>query len=105
VTAPDQAWVADSTYVRLPTTCVYLACLLDAYSRRCVGWKLARQIATHLTLAALELALAKRQPASGVLHQSDRGVQYASLDYVARLEPAGARADVCQGQPLRQCQG
>lgn len=58
MTAPDQAWVADITSVRLPTTFVYLACLLDAYSRRCIGWKLSRQIATRLMLDALELALA-----------------------------------------------
>ncbi len=63
VTAPSQAWVADITYVRLPTTFVYLACLLDAFSRRCVGWKsgkLSRQIDTHLTLDALEVALRQR---------------------------------------------
>lgn len=54
LSAPDQAWVADSTSVRLPTTCVYLACLLDAFSRRCIGWTRSRQIDTRLTLDALE---------------------------------------------------
>ena len=100
LTAPDQAWVADITYVRLPTTFVYLACLLDAYSRRCIGWKLSRQIDTWLTLDALEVALAQRQPAPGLIHHSDRGVQYASLDYVARLEQVGARVSMsAKGNP------
>jgi transposase InsO family protein len=76
----DQAWVADITYIRLPTTVVYLACLLDAYSRRCVGWQLSRHIDTRLTLAALERALAARRPAAGLIHHSDQGVQYASAD-------------------------
>jgi putative transposase len=87
----NQAWVADITYIRLPTTFVYLACLLDACSRRCIGWRLSRQIDTALTLAALEMAIAQRQPAPGLLHHSDRGVQYASTAYVARLEQIGAR--------------
>jgi transposase InsO family protein len=100
VSAPNQAWVADITYVRLPTSFVYLACVLDAYSRRCVGWKLARQIDTQLTLDALEMALAQRQPAPGLIHHSDRGVQYASLAYVARLEQAGARVSMsAKGNP------
>lgn len=89
--APDQAWVADITYIRLPTAFVYLACLLDAYSRRCVGWHLSRAIDTRLTLAALDRALALRRPAAGLIHHADRGVQYASAEYVARLEGAGAR--------------
>jgi putative transposase len=91
LTAPDQAWVADITYIRLPAAFVYLACVLDAYSRRCVGWHLARTIDTALTLAALDRALALRQPAPGLIHHSDRGVQYASGDYVARLAAAGAQ--------------
>jgi putative transposase len=100
LSAPNQAWVADITYVRLPTSFVYLACVLDAYSRRCVGWKLSRQIDTHLTLAALEMALTQRQPASGLIHHSDRGVQYASLAYVARREQADARVSMsAKGNP------
>ena len=90
----------DITYVRLPTTFVYLACLLDAYSRRCIGWKLSRLIDTRLTLDALEMALAQRCPSPGRIHHSDRGVQYASLDYVARLEQAGARVSMsAKGNP------
>ncbi len=90
-TGLNQAWVADITYIRLPTTFVYLACVLDAYSRRCVGWHLSRQIDTALTLAALDHALARRQPPVGFVHHLDRGVQYASSAYIARLEGAGAR--------------
>ncbi|HET8764475.1 MAG TPA: IS3 family transposase [Rhodanobacter sp.] len=87
---PDQAWVADITYIRLPTTFVYLAAILDAFSRRCVGWQLSRHIDTTLALAALEQALADRCPAAGLIHHSDQGVQYASTAYVERLAAAGA---------------
>jgi putative transposase len=82
---PDQVWVADITYIRLPTTFAYLACVLDAWSRRCIGWTLSRTIDTTLTLSALERALAVRHPAPGVIHHSDRGVQYASAAYIVRL--------------------
>jgi putative transposase len=75
LTAPDHAWVADITYIRLPTTFVYLACVLDAYSRRCLGWQLSHAIDTRLTLAALDDAVASRQPAPGMIHHSDREVQ------------------------------
>jgi len=88
---PNQAWVADITYIRLPTTFCYLATLLDAYSRLVVGWELAARIDTDLTLGALERALATRRPAPGWIHHSDHGVQYASTRYVARLEAAGAQ--------------
>jgi putative transposase len=91
---PDQAWVADITYIRLPTTFVYLACVLDAWSRRCVGWRLSRSIDTTLTLGALDQALTKRRPAPGLIHHSDRGVQYASAAYIARLDEAGARVSM-----------
>ena len=85
----DQAWLSDITYVRLPTAFCYLATILDAYSRRCVGWHLSRFIDTRLTLSALEMALGTRRPAAGVIHHSDQGVQYASSEYVLRLEEAG----------------
>lgn len=94
LTRIDQAWVADITYIRLPTTFVYLAAILDACSRRCVGWKLSRRIDTELALAALDDALTCRQPAAGLIHHSDRGVQYASAAYVARLESIGARVSM-----------
>lgn len=100
LSAPNQAWVADITYVRLPTSFVYLACVLDAYSRRCLGWKLSRQIDTQLTLDALAMALTQRQPAPGLIHHSDRGVQYASFAYVARLQQAGAHVSMsAKGNP------
>jgi putative transposase len=77
--------------VRLPEAFCYLAAILDAYSRRCVGWRLSRQMSTSLTLSALEMALATRRPSSGLIHHSDRGVQYASSEYVVRLQEAGAQ--------------
>jgi len=87
----NQAWVADITYIRLPTTFCYLAAILDAWSRRCVGWELSLWIDTDLTLAALERAIAGRDPAPGLIHHSDHGVQYASTRYVDRLEAIGAQ--------------
>lgn len=100
ITQLDQVWVADITYIRLPAAFVYLACILDACSRRCIGWQLARTIDTQLTLAALERALATRRPSAGLIHHSDRGVQYASADYVARLEDAGCRISMsAKGNP------
>jgi len=97
---PDQAWVADITYIRLPTTFAYLACVLDAWSRRCVGWQLSRAIDTALTLAALDRALAARRPPAGLIHHSDRGVQYASAAYTARLLEAGAHVSMsASGNP------
>lgn len=98
--APDRAWVADITYIRLPTTFVYLAAILDAFSRRCVGWALSRRIDTDLTVAALEMALAQRRPAPGFIHHSDRGVQYANAEYIARLEGVGTRISMAaRGNP------
>jgi len=87
----DQAWISDITYIRVPTSFCYLAAILDAYSRRCVGWCLSRSIDTRLTLRALEMALTARRPSAGLIHHSDRGVQYASCEYVSRLEEVGAR--------------
>ena len=91
LTAPDQAWVADLTYIRLRSAFVYLACILDACSRRCVGWHLSRDMTTQLTLAALRQAIEQRHPPPGLIHHSDRGVQYASHDYVEQLEQIGAQ--------------
>lgn len=90
VTHLDQVWVVDMTYIRLPQGFVYLACVLDAFSRRVIGWHLSRDIDTRLTLAALNQALAARCPQAGLIHHSDRGVQYASADYLARLSEIGA---------------
>jgi putative transposase len=97
---PNQAWVADITYIRLPTAFVYLACVLDAWSRRCIGWQLSRTIDTSLTLAAVEAAIRVRQPGSGLIHHSDRGVQYASSTYVSRLTDIGAQISMsAKGNP------
>jgi transposase InsO family protein len=94
------AWVADITYIRLPTCFVYLAVILDAYSRKCIGWSLSRFIDARLTLAALRMALRERQPPRGFIHHSDRGVQYASHEYIQVLESAGARISMSgKGNP------
>jgi transposase InsO family protein len=82
----NQLWVSDITYVRLGREWIYLAVILDAYSRRVIGWALSRNIDTKLTLAALRMALASRQVAPGLVHHSDRGVQYAATAYVAELQ-------------------
>jgi putative transposase len=91
IDAPDTAWSADITYVRLPQSFCYLASILDEFSRYCVGWALSRFIDTELTLSALEMALAARRPDPGLIYHSDQGVQYASSDYIERLQRAGAR--------------
>jgi transposase InsO family protein len=85
----DQLWVADITYIRLEEEFVYLAVILDAYSRRVVGWALDQTMASELALAALEMALRRRKPDRGLVHHSDRGVQYASQQYTGRLQEAG----------------
>lgn len=81
--------MADITYVRLQQEFIYLAVILDVYSRRIVGWSISRKLVSKIALDALESALNERQPAAGLIHHSDRGVQYASGDYVKRLETAG----------------
>jgi len=86
----NQLWVADITYIRLLAEFVYWAVGLDAFSRRAVGWALGRNLQTSLPLAALENAIRTRQPSPGLIHHSDRGTQYASNDYVKRLENIGA---------------
>jgi transposase InsO family protein len=86
LTAINQLWVADITYIRLQGEFVYLAVVLDRFSRRVVGWALDRTLAARLPLAALQQALATRQPAPGLVHHSDRGIQYASKEYVELLE-------------------
>jgi transposase InsO family protein len=84
-TGINQLWVADITYIRLQSEFVYLAVVLDAYSRKVVGWALDQTLATRLPLAALEQAITERNPPPGLVHHSDRGVQYASGDYVRTL--------------------
>ncbi len=86
LTGINQLWVADITYIRLQTEFVYLAVILDGFSRKVVGWALERTLATRLTKAALEQAIAARQPLPGLVHHSDRGLQYASNEYVQVLQ-------------------
>ena len=81
VTDINQLWVAGITYVRLESEFVYLAVVLDAHSRRVIGWALDRTLEGHLASAALEMALRRRSPTTGLVHHSDRGIQYASKGY------------------------
>ena len=85
LTGLDQLWVADITYIRLELEFVYLAVILDAYSRRVIGWALDRTLEDELTRAALQMALERRRPQPGLVHHSDRGVQYASKAYTGLL--------------------
>jgi transposase InsO family protein len=84
--AINQLWVADITYIRLRTEFVYLAVILDAFSRRVVGWALGRTLEAELAVTALRMALIERQPSPGLIHHSDRGVQYASQAYTEILK-------------------
>jgi len=90
----DQLWVADITYIRLKAEFVYLAVILDAFSRKVVGWALDRTLANRLTISALERAIGQRRPRPGLVHHSDRGLQYARGEYVAVLEKFGIVASM-----------
>ena len=85
-TGINQLWVSDITYIRLRTEFVYLAVVLDAFSRRVIGWALGRTLEAGLAVTALRMALIERQPTPGLVHHSDRGVQYASQDYTEMLK-------------------
>jgi transposase InsO family protein len=89
LTGINQLWVSDITYLRLQNEFVYLAVVLDAFSRKVVGWALERTLAARLPIAALEQAVAERQPPPGLVHHSDRGVQYACGDYAQVLQRHG----------------
>ena len=89
LTGVDQLWIADITYIRLEEEFVYLAVILDAYSRRVIGWHLGEGLDNSLTLAALRMALEQRTVRPGLVHHSDRGVQYASGEYTGLLEENG----------------
>jgi putative transposase len=86
LTGINQLWVADITYLRLKAEFVYLAVILDGFSRKVVGWALDRTLAIRLTIGALEQAIESRQPEAGLVHHSDRGLQYASEEYIKVLE-------------------
>ena len=89
ISAVNQLWVADITYIRLLREFVYLAVVLDAFSRRVIGWSLGRTLEAELALAALRTALRTREIGPGLVHHSDRGVQYASGDYTKLLQQHG----------------
>jgi len=86
LTGVNQLWIADLTYIRLLEEFVFLAAILDAFSRRVIGWALDRYLDDELTLTALRMAFDRRSPPPGLVHHSDRGSQYASRDYIALLE-------------------
>ena len=105
LTGLNQAWVADLTYIRLREGFCYLAALLDAFSRKVVGWHLGAGLDASLTVTALERALARRHPEPGWIHHSDQGVQYACRDYVTVLEGVGARISMAaKGTPRENAQ-
>src|SRR5262249_2867956 len=97
VVRPDQVWVADITYIRLQRDFVYLAVIMDVFTRSIRGWQLGRSLEQELTLAALEQALQKHTPE---IHHSDQGVQYAATDYVQRLHDCQAQISMAAiGEP------
>jgi len=91
---PNQLWVADITYVAIATGFVYLAAILDAWSRRVVGYAISRSIDARLVVAALKTAISTRNPPRGCVHHSDRGSQYASEDYRAVLREHGLKGSM-----------
>jgi transposase InsO family protein len=93
-TAPDQAWVTDITFLWTKEGWLYLAAILDLFSRRVVGWATSENVDRHLALAALDVALARRRPRRGMLHHSDRGSTYASDDYQKALRTRGFRCSM-----------
>ena len=100
LTDVDQLWRADITYIRLREEFVFLAVVLDAYSRRVIGWALDRRLEDELTLSALRMALSRRVAGPGLVHHSDRGSQYASSEYTGLLQENGARISMSRkGNP------
>lgn len=100
VNGPNEVWVADITYIRIATCFVYLAVILDLFSRKVIGWAIARSLHREICMDALKMALETRDPAPGCIHHSDRGVQYASEDYVNLLISRGFRVSMSRkGNP------
>lgn len=96
----NQVWVADITYIRIETCFVYLAAIMDLYSRKVVGWAISRNIDQELCLEALAMAFQKRKPPRGLIHHSDRGVQYASHAYIKMLTDHGVHISMsAKGNP------
>lgn len=94
VTGANQLWVADITYIRLRTEFVYLAVVLDRWSRKVVGWHVDRTLRSGLAVVALRRAIESRHPAAGLVHHSDRGIQYTTTDYIAVLEENGIQSSM-----------
>src|SRR5437660_5454233 len=92
--APNRIWLADITYIETDQGWLYLAAVMDLYSRRIVGWAMADHLRADLPLAALKMAISGQRPGAGLIHHSDRGVQYASADYRKVMQPAGFRASM-----------
>jgi putative transposase len=98
--AINQLWVADLTYIRLRTEFIYLAVILDAFSRRVIGWALGRTLEAYVAVSALRMALADRRPGAGLVHHSDRGIQYACYDYTDVLKQHGVHISMSRkGNP------
>ena len=93
-TAPNRIWLADITYIETDQGWLYLATVMDLYSRKIVGWAMADHLRADLPLAALRVAISAQRPGAGLIHHSDRGVQYASADYRKLLQSAGFRASM-----------
>jgi transposase InsO family protein len=100
VTGINQLWVSDITYVRIGTGFVYVAIVLDVYSRRIVGWAISKTLSHRFTLEALRMAIETRKPPVGIIHHSDQGVQYACLEYTELLKKNGFRISMSRsGNP------
>jgi putative transposase len=100
VTGINQVWLADITYIRIRHMFVYLAAILDAFSRKVIGYAVSRSMDSNLVLAALQIAIANRKPGIGVIHHSDRGVQYASIEYTDVLKKHGFQISMAgKGNP------
>jgi len=105
VPRPNHVWIADITYIRIVTGFMYLAAILDAWSRKVIGYAISTAIDTSLTLEALRMAIAGRDPGPGVIHHSDQGVQYASTDYVEVLKSHGFQISMARvGDPYENAQ-
>lgn len=91
VSEPNRLWVADITYVPVGALFLYLAVVIDAFSRRVIGWAMKPHLRTELVIEALQMAIERRQPRGGVIHHSDRGCQYTSIEYGKRCRLAGLR--------------
>lgn len=100
VTTINQVWIADITYIRILTAFVYLAVILDLFSRKAIGYAISRNIDAALSLGALQMAVSNRQPPAGVIHHSDQGVQYTAYDYVDLLHTHGFQISMARkGNP------